>query len=280
MPDFGDGPLPLSRAERLWRNHKRYCGETVDIRKVIEDSLEAAQRHGWTVEPMLPSATGGLPALKRMARDSGGPGNAQPKRLYISAGIHGDEPASPLAALELLQRNAWPETLELLLCPCLNPDGFDLNTRENAAGIDLNRQYRHPNAPAEIAAHIAWLKRQTPFDLTLCLHEDWESNGFYLYELNPRQLPTFADTIIAAVCKVCPVDFSTEIEGWPASGGIIRPQRDPLERPDWAEALYLISSKTPLSYTLEAPSDYSIKTRVDALVEGVLAASAKLAQSP
>ena len=57
--------------------------------------------------------------------------------LYISAGIHGDEPAAPLAALRLIQENRWPETAEIILLPCLNPIGFTLNQRENADGDDF-----------------------------------------------------------------------------------------------------------------------------------------------
>ena len=46
--------------------------------------------------------------------------------------------------------------------PCLNPDGFMLNTRGNADGIDLNRDYRHLETD-EITAHVRWLERQPKF---------------------------------------------------------------------------------------------------------------------
>jgi hypothetical protein len=54
--------------------------------------------------------------------------------------------------------------------------------------------------------------------------------------------------------------------------GIIRPSIDPLSRPDWPEALFLVAHKTRLSYTLEAPSDFPLETRVKALAAGVNAA--------
>ena len=114
------------------------------------------------------------------------PATRHPSRIYLSTGIHGDEPAGPLAALRLLQENQWPENAELWFCPCLNPMGFVLNRRENADGKDLNRDYRHLET-TEVRAHIAWLERQPQFDLCLCLHEDWESHGFYVYELNPDE---------------------------------------------------------------------------------------------
>jgi len=59
------------------------------------------------------------------------------------------------------------------------------------------------------------------------------------------------------------------IDGRPASGGIIRPSSDPRTRSQWPEAFWLLMHKTRHSYTLEAPSDFPLTTRVDALVAAV-----------
>jgi murein peptide amidase A len=252
--------------QRLGKNHDGYHGETIDIRAVLRDIETAARQHGWTAEPFGQQGEFNLLALHRTCRDE-----AKRRRIYLSAGIHGDEPAGPLAALRLLQENQWPENAELWFCPCLNPAGFDLNRRENAGGKDLNRDYRHLET-AEVRAHIAWLERQPQFDLCLCLHEDWESQGFYVYELNPENRPSLAEAMIARIAKVCPIDPSALIEGREASNGIIRPNLDPATRPQWAEAFYLIVNKTRLSCTLEAPSDFPLLPRVNALVTGVQAA--------
>ncbi len=168
-------------------------------------------------------------------------------------------------------RKTTGRKVEIWICPCLNPTGFVLNTRENQEGLDLNRQYLQPKS-AETVAHIAWLEQQPNFDLTLLLHEDWESNGFYIYELNPNNLPTLAEKMVEAVAKVCPVDRSELIEGRTAKNGIIRPTAEVFARLDWPEAFYLIKHKTPLSYTLETPSDFSLTTRVKAQVAAVRAA--------
>src|SRR6185369_4856534 len=131
-----------------------------------------------------------------------------------------------------------------------------------------NRDYLHLHS-SEMRAHVAWLERQPPFDACLCLHEDWESHGFYVYELNPEARPSLAEPIVAAAEKVCPIDLSEIIAGRPAKNGIIRPNLDPRSRPQWPEAFWLINHKTRLSYTLEAPSDFPLGTRVNALVAGV-----------
>jgi len=251
--------------QRLGKNIKSYVGETIDIAEVMEDCLGAAQAHGWMVEEFHP-APRRIFALARGAAD-GKPN----RRVYISTGIHGDEPAGPLAARQMLQENRWQAGLELWLCPCLNPSGFPLNRRENGDGVDLNRDYLDPKA-SEILAHTAWLKRQPTFDVCFCLHEDWESHGFYVYELNPDHLPSLAETIVGGVAAKCPIDTSETIEGRPARQGIIRPDIDPRSRPQWAEAFFLLEHKTRRSYTLEAPSDFPLATRVAALVTGVRAA--------
>jgi succinylglutamate desuccinylase/aspartoacylase family protein len=256
----------ILRVQKLGKNHGGYHGETIDIRAALRDVETAAQLHGWTLDIFHDAGDFKLFALHHTCR-----AEAKQGRIYISTGIHGDEPAGPLAALRLLQENHWPEGAEIYLLPCLNPVGFTLNQRENANGIDLNRDYRNPNS-AEVHAHIAWLEHQPRFDLYLCLHEDWESHGFYLYEQNLDKKPSLAEKIIEAVKEVCPVDLSESIEGRAAKNGIVRPNVDPQSRPDWPEAFYLIRHKARLGYTLEAPSDFPLQTRVNALVAGVNAA--------
>ncbi|MES1167187.1 MAG: M14 family metallocarboxypeptidase [Pseudomonadota bacterium] len=182
-------------------------------------------------------------------------------RIYLSAGMHGDEPAPPEAILSLLERGVLDDRATWFLCPLLNPAGLARSTRENAGGLDLNRDYKDLRS-AEIQAHAAWLRRQPNFDLTLCLHEDWESTGFYLYELNPTHRPSLAGVMIVAAAKVCPIDPSPLIDGREAQGGIIRPAGDPLLRETWPEAIYLRAHHTTLGYTLETPSAFPLAQRI------------------
>lgn len=248
--------------QRLNKNRGGYHGETIDIRAVLRDLASSARSYGWSSEMFWKVGDLPLLALHRIPKT---PTTRQASRIYISTGIHGDEPAGPLAALELLKTNRWPGNVELFLLPCLNPTGFILNSRENEGRKDLNRDYRHLETE-EVAAHVRWLERQPSFDRTFCLHEDWESHGFYVYELNPDHRPSPAARMVEAVSKVCPIDLSPVIEGREASSGIINPNLDPATRRDWPEAFWLIQNKTRQSYTLEAPSDFPIQTRVAALV--------------
>ena len=252
---------------RLGQNLGGYRGEPLDIDPTLRRIESAARAGGWDVEKLKIAAGLTIPVLQREVADEA----RERRRIYISTGIHGDEPAGPLAVLKLLETNCWPEHCSLWLCPCLNPEGFRRNRRENEDGVDLNRDYR-ARSTAFVRAHIAWLERQPSFDLSLCLHEDWEANGFYLYELNPDRRSTFAEDIIRQVREVCPIDLSAEIEGRPARNGVIHANPDPNSRPEWPEAFYLIQNKTRLSYTLEAPSDFPLEPRVAALARGTRAA--------
>jgi murein peptide amidase A len=217
---------------------------------------DAGRAAGFRVETF--GATGAGPLLALTKRTPG----VRP-RIYLSAGIHGDEPAAPLALLAMLEAGAFDARAHWFLCPILNPDGLARGIRENAAGLDLNRDYKDL-VSAETRAHVGWLRRQPRFDVTLSVHEDWESTGYYLYELNPDQRPSLAEPILTAVAAVCPIDHSPLIDGRESRGGILRPVSDPLLRERWPEPIYLRFLHTTLTYTLESPSAFPLAQRLTA----------------
>lgn len=112
----------------------------------------------------------------------------QPRRerpapaLYLSSGVHGDEPAAALGLLEWAENH--PEDLARLplrLLPCLNPWGLTHNTRGDHRGLDLNRRFHLRNDP-RIRAWQDFTFSTRP-GLALMLHEDYEARGIYCYEL-------------------------------------------------------------------------------------------------
>ena len=247
--------------QRNGLNRGGYRGECIDLDRVLADIRATAAAKGY-FEEVLPAGAVELLALRR-------PGTAEGPRIYVSAGIHGDEPASVLALAELLRRDPFPAGASLWVCPCLNPSGNRLGTRENADGVDLNRGYKDPRVP-EVVAHVGWLRGQPGFDLHVCLHEDWESNGFYLYEVNPDGQPSRADAAVAAVRPVCPVDDGPVIDGREVDRpGVIHPPVNPALRPEWPEAFWLLQNCSRHGYTLEGPSDWPMEVRVEALVRAV-----------
>jgi hypothetical protein len=210
--------------------------------------------------------------LRALTRRTPGP---RP-RIYLSAGIHGDEPAPPLALLELLERNILDDRAVWFLCPLLNPAGFVRRTRQNPAGVDLNRDYRALRS-LEIQAHARWLQRQPNFEVTFHLHEDWEAQGFYLYELNPAGRRGLAEVMLQAAARFCPIESAAVIDGRNvAAPGIIRPVADPLLRDLWSESIYLRAHHTQLGYTLETPSSRPLAVRIATVAAAVEAALAEV----
>lgn len=65
---------------------------------------------------------------------------AAPLHLLVVGAIHGDEPAGE-AVTRALRRVAVPSGVALWLVDDFNPDGRLRDTRQNAHGVDLNRNY-------------------------------------------------------------------------------------------------------------------------------------------
>jgi murein peptide amidase A len=63
-----------------------------------------------------------------------------PRTLLVVGCIHGDEPAG-IAVARRLTTAAPPPAASLWIIPDLNPDGVKEHTRQNARGVDLNRNF-------------------------------------------------------------------------------------------------------------------------------------------
>ncbi len=217
---------------------------------------EAGQRQGFEAVTYGETRNHPLVALTRHSSNTG-------KNIYLSSGIHGDEPAPIFAILELLATNAFPRDANLTICPLINPEGLALKTRENADGTDLNRAFKNP--AANEARTLSKLIDNLPaFDLSICLHEDWESTGFYLYHLHPSA-SDIAKRVIQRVAAIAPIDPATEIDGRAATHGIIDPPDlfDPdILEDGWPEAFYLYAKNPHPHFTLETPSAFPIEKRI------------------
>ena len=63
-----------------------------------------------------------------------------PRRVLVVGCIHGSEPAG-IAIATALARGLPPAQADLWIVPDLNPDGVAAGTRQNAQGVDLNRNF-------------------------------------------------------------------------------------------------------------------------------------------
>ena len=62
------------------------------------------------------------------------------RKVLVVGCIHGTECAG-IAVVQLLARAEPPNDVDLWLVPNLNPDGYASHTRQNAHGVDLNRNF-------------------------------------------------------------------------------------------------------------------------------------------
>jgi protein MpaA len=88
---------------------------------------------GWRVE-QYGRSRGGLPLSVFLPAGDG------PLAGLLTAGQHGEEAHTHLLARRLLERVPGGETRWAVIS-CLNPDGLLAGTRQNAAGVDLNRNF-------------------------------------------------------------------------------------------------------------------------------------------
>jgi protein MpaA len=226
----------------------------------------AAAMAGFAREVLAQTAAGPLVAWRRAGK---GP------RVYLSAGIHGDEPAGPLALLELMREGFFTADVDWAICPALNPSGLAAGSRDNADGVDLNRDYR-VQLSIEASAHAAWLAAGPAPERFLSLHEDWEASGFYLYEINTgADNPPRTRGIIAAVSPWFSPEAGPDIDGHtPREAGWIFHEAEADVPEGWPEAIYLAKLGCPLSFTFETPSHARLAARVDAHCAAVRAACA------
>lgn len=233
----------------------------------LDNLRRKAEDDGWTTTIWGEIASLPLLALTRSARCTEAP------RVYLSAGIHGDESAGPLAVDRLITTGVLSRAVHWTVVPLLNPIGWIRRTRENAAGVDLNRDYQFMKQP-ETRGHAAFLRDRPPNDLFLSLHEDWEVSGFYLYELNGSKYPSIGTAILRAVESIVPLASEPTIDDHTlAEPGWIRHPVDPDEPEKWPEAIFHQRQYPHLSYTFETPSSqFPIERRVDAHATGVDAA--------
>ena len=201
-------------------------------------------------------------------------GKGNLRRVLISAGIHGDEPAGVETILKFFENNyhhKYADTCEFTILPCINPYGYEYGTRENYQKKDLNRLFKCEKPPKEVK--FAQSIFDSKFELTLELHEDDESHGYYLYQKERNQkYEELGLNILQSIKAIIPINKNNEIDGSKAKRGIINNNQDLVKMDWWPMALYGFIKGAEISLTLEAPSQYNISTRVEAHLTAITTA--------
>lgn len=196
---------------------------------------------------------------------------AEPAPLvYLSAGVHGDEVGAAWGLLFWAEKHL--EKLRagrFLIFPCLNPHGLRANTRLDQRGLDINRRFHLPEDP--LSGPWSRLIAENPPALGLCLHEDYDAQGSYVYELS-REQPPVSEKILQHCTRRIPRDLRRRIDGRPAKEGIIRRSTIPPDLPGMPEAIVLWQLGCPITLTFETPSEICLQHRIHAQVSFIEAA--------
>lgn len=241
------------------------------INDYLADFCERAEAAGFEWERF--GEVGGYPLLAALRV-----GKDRVPWVYLSAGVHGDEPAGSLAILPLLGHTCF-HTLNICVCPLLNPLGMEAGTRENAQGLDINRDYPQGLTP-EASLHMRWLAQQSRrYPLALHLHEDCDAAGFYLYEITPMMRLGNAYALLKAARPYTGIDPSDVIDGRPADRGRILLPESLEELPIGSEAVYMAKRFSDTVYTTETPTSKRLEDRICAHVAAVVSAVESLSKT-
>ncbi len=183
--------------------------------------------------------------------------------LYLSAGIHGDEPAAVQGLVQWAEEN--PGVLRenpVVILPCLNPWGLSENRREDQEGCDLNRCFARPGI--KLIGAIRDLIAGRFFAMAVNLHEDFDANGIYLYEL-ARRGEKRGEALLEAVEQIIPRHHGA-VDGKVPKNGVIRRtnnlHRIAREIDGMPESIHLFLNGARTAFTFETPSEYSLYRRL------------------
>lgn len=183
--------------------------------------------------------------------------------IYLSAGIHGDEPASVEGLLQWAEETFMQDPSlahwNWMIFPCLNPWGLERNVRFDAKGLDLNR-YFNSRKVLQIMAQLSLIKGHR-YDVAVCLHEDYDARGFYLYEIATKR-PYWGESLCFACSRILPPDERRKIDGHASKNGLIRKKITPEMMSGHPEAYRLHFRHADRTFTLETPSEESLEKRV------------------
>lgn len=198
-------------------------------------------------------------------------GRGAPRRVLLSAGIHGDELAGVETLSEFLQTRAsakFVQRWEITVLPCINPWGYEHDTRENCDTYDLNREFNSMHAPQEVLFVQSVLRER--FDLSVELHSDSDSTGYYLYETSQPGVE-IGHRILDRVHFSMPINLESKIDGKSANAGVIMRHREPGNLAWWPMAVYGFAHGVPCSLTLEA-GESALAIQVQAHLSAIEAA--------
>ncbi|MFH1444573.1 MAG: M14 family metallocarboxypeptidase [Candidatus Peregrinibacteria bacterium] len=188
--------------------------------------------------------------------------------IFISAGMHGDEPAGVHAVIRFLNTDLdqYRDRFNIVALPCLNPSGFDAGTHNTASGLNINDHFGKQSDDAVIQAIEAKIKSLAPsILLALDLHEDNSGDqlGCYAHEMISRGTDRIAHQVLEVLA---PTDIcrQPEIYGAQNANGVIEETVEDSQGSLGRLDLYLKTHSTQHVMSIETPSVWPLEKRIQA----------------
>ena len=195
-------------------------------------------------------------------------------RVFLTAGIHGNEPAGIIAHREFLRGliEKYLDLFHFTIIPCINPTGAALNTRNNAAGVNLNRHFVSASPPEEVRI----VKQQVSgrYAFSLDHHEDPTDEvaknapteippeEAFVYEKSPVGKSKGRAMLDAIENAGYPICKRGSIYEEACDNGLLWTSETPTVAPG---SLYVyLSQFTDNAFILETPTCWPLKRRVQA----------------
>lgn len=182
-------------------------------------------------------------------------------KFGIFAGIHGDEPAGVEASLLLAEwADQYPDELEdfeLHIYPVCNPTGYNLGTRSNQNGLDINREFWFGSLEPEVVYLESELRREQYHGI-IALHSDDTCDGCYGFVSGALLSEHLLRPALEAANEHLAYSPLPVIDGFLAEAGIIREgyvgilSGPPEQRPRALEIVFETPALAPLQQQVEA----------------------------
>lgn len=205
--------------------------------------------------------------------------NPNAHTVFLSAGVHGDEPAAVYALLKFLENKVYDylDHFSFIAFPCLNPSGFELDVRKNFDGVNINCSVKDDSLIQEVDSLVQFLSNNPKkYLFTLDMHEDptdkpvegsklsENPRSFYMYEVSPDKESQIGPKIIQELEKDgIPVCKLKKIYKERSKNGIIwsRGLSDPCY--NWRESIEGHMQKyTANGLTIETPTCWPLEDRI------------------
>lgn len=260
--------LILRRMIVLLMKKRSYQKEVVSRLKSLANKLDVFKTGDITFEKPARS----YPIYGVIAKSP----NPDAHNVFLSAGVHGDEPAAVYALLEFLEKKVYDylDYFNFVVSPCLNPSGFEIDTRGNLDGVNINESFKKSSLIQGVNIFTQFLANNPrQYLFAIDMHEDPthkrvkgfrlrdSPKRFYMYEVSPDRRSQVGPRIIQKLKKngvlIC---RRKKIYGECSENGIVwsrglsdpaYPYRDAVEGHIQKYTSNVFTSETPTCWPLE-----------------------------